>query len=219
MIIIETIVSFNSIIMTSNELKVHIINFFQHASSKSIELYNEFSLQHELGIYFRSLPQFKGYNVQFERNIGFFFNVPLATVKKEIDIVVYNDKEKFAIELKFPRNGAYPRRMFQFIEDICFVKQLRVNGFDGGCAVVLVDDPKFYSAGRLSTQGIYAYFRGQSRSPIKGTIVNPIKDDKTNQLTINGSFRVKWDDVIIVDRDKATKATKSIPAKYYIVEI
>lgn len=203
--------------MTPQDLKAHISNFFQQAASKRIELYNEFSLQHELGVYFRSLSQFNGYKVQFERNIG-FFNIQ-GTLKKEIDIVVYNDQEKFAIELKFPRNGAYPRRMFQFIEDICFVKQLKNNRFDGGCAVVLVDDKNFYSAKGLKPKGIYAYFRGQKPSPIKGTINNPIKDDKPNQLIINGSFQVNWNDIIIVDRDTTIKAPKFIPAKYYIIEI
>lgn len=203
--------------MTSQELKDHIINFFQYAASNRIELYNEFSMQHELGIYLRDLLQSKQYKVQFERNIS-FFGIQ-GTVKKEIDIVVYNDQEKFAIELKFPRNGAYPRRMFQFIEDICLVKQLKDNGFDGGCAVSLVDDEKFYSDKRLRTGGIYAYFRGQNPAPIGGVVKNPIKDDKPNQLIINGSFQVNWDDVKIVDRDTATKAAKSIQAKYYIIEM
>lgn len=48
--------------------------------------------------------------------------------KKEIDIVIYKDcnenSEKYAIELKYPTNGAYPRRMFQCIEDIKFMEQV-----------------------------------------------------------------------------------------------
>lgn len=202
--------------MTPQDLKAHISNFFQQAASKRIELYNEFSLQHELGVYFRSLSQFNGYKVQFERNIG-FFNIQ-QTLKKEIDIVVYNDQEKFAIELKFPRNGAYPRRMFQFIKDIRFVEQLKDNGFDGGCAVSLVDDDNFYQ-GKVTT-GIYSFFRNNAE--INGDIDNPIKSKKPNQikqLTVKGRFTVNRKDIIIVDRDTAIKAPKSIPAKYYIIEI
>ena len=202
--------------MTSQDLVKHIGDFFQQAKDNGIELYNEFSLQHELGVYFRSLSQFNGYKVQFERNIG-FFNIQ-GTLKKEIDIVVYNDQEKFAIELKFPRNRAYPRRMFQFIKDICFIEQLRGKGFDGGCAVSLVDDDNFYQ-GKVTT-GIYSFFRNNAE--INGDIDNPIKAKKPNQikqLTVKGRFTVNWEEINIVVRDTAIKAPKPIPAKYYIIEI
>ena len=70
--------------------------FIKEIQSGNIEIYNEFSLQHELGIYLRkALPAYK---VEFERNVK-FFNIS-NTVKKEIDIVVYDDNVKFAIELK-----------------------------------------------------------------------------------------------------------------------
>lgn len=203
--------------MTSKDLTTHIEIFFQHALEKNIELYNEFSLQQELGIYLRKIPQSEQYKVQFERNIG-FFGIQ-GTVKKEIDIVVYNDQEKFAIELKFPRNGAYPRRMFQFIEDICFIEQLRDKGFDGGCAVVLVDDPKFYSAKGLETEGIYAYFRGEKPAPIKESIGNPIKNEEPRCLEIQEERQVEWMATDVLARDNATKKPKYKSAKYYIIEI
>lgn len=205
--------------MTTQDLAKHISNFFQQANSNGIELYNEFSLQHELGIYLRNLLQSNQYKVQFERNIA-FFGIQGTTVKKEIDIVVYNDQEKFAIELKFPRNGAYPRRMFQFIKDICFVEQLSNKGFDGGCAVVLVDDKGFYSNQVREKNGIYSFFRNNAE--INGDIDNPIKSKKPNQikkLTVYGHFTANWKDTIIVDRDTATKTSQSITAKYYIIEI
>ena len=56
-----------------------------------IEIYNEFSLQHELGIFLRE--QLPNYKVQFERNTK-DFGIK-GTIKHEIDIVVYNDKEKY----------------------------------------------------------------------------------------------------------------------------
>ena len=44
--------------------------FTERIQNKETEIYNEFSLQHELGIYLRNvLP---GYKVQFERNVKFF---------------------------------------------------------------------------------------------------------------------------------------------------
>jgi hypothetical protein len=201
--------------MTSKDLAKYIVDFFQKASKdNNIELYNEFSLQHELGIYLRNLHQFANYKVQFERNAEDFFGIT-GTVKKEIDIVVYNDKEKFAIELKFPRNGAYPRSMFQFIEDICFVEQLKNKGFDGGCAVVLVDDPNFYSAKGLKTGGIYTYFRGVKPTPIQGSV----KNNKQLSLVIQNKRQVVWVDTKILDSKLANTKPKYEPAKYYIIEI
>ena len=203
--------------MTSQDLVKHIGDFFQQAKDNGIELYNEFSLQHELGIYLRNLLQNRQYKVQFERNIG-FFNIQ-GTMKKEIDIVVYSDQKKFAIELKFPRNRAYPRRMFQFIEDICFIEQLRGKGFDGGCAVVLVDDLKFYSAKRLKKDGIYAYFRGEEPAPIRESIGNPIKNEEPSCLEIQEERQVEWIGVNVWIRDKDTENPNSKSAKYYIIEI
>lgn len=200
--------------MTLRDLSIYISDFFSYAYSQKIELYNEYSLQHELGIFLRN--KCPNYSVQSERNTK-FFGINSATVKKEIDVVVYNNSEKFAIELKFPRNGAYPRRMFQFVEDICFIEQLKHNGFTGGCAVVLVDDPKFYSNQKgLGVLGIYSYFRvGTS---IKGVISNPTTKGP-KQLAINNSYNAIWNSTNFWDRDKATGPIKSVPAKYYIIEI
>lgn len=66
--------------------------------SGQVEVYNEFSLQHELGIFLRA--QLPDYKVQFERNTK-FFGIS-GTIKHEIDIVVFNDKESYAVELKYP---------------------------------------------------------------------------------------------------------------------
>ena len=71
------------------DLKELIEQFFDIVESSGIEIYNEFSLQHELGIFLRNkLP---GYKIQFERNVSFFTN-DTDTIKKEIDI----SKKKFA---------------------------------------------------------------------------------------------------------------------------
>ena len=52
-----------------------------------VEVYNEFSLQHELGVFLRN--RLDAYKVQFERNTK-FFGIS-NTIKHEIDIVVFND--------------------------------------------------------------------------------------------------------------------------------
>ena len=50
-------------------MKKIIDSFVAEIKSKSIEIYNEFSLQHELGILLRNKINNK--KVQFERNVGY----------------------------------------------------------------------------------------------------------------------------------------------------
>ncbi len=66
--------------------------YMKHVIAGEIEVYNEFSLQHELGIFLREkLP---GYKVQFERNTRF---VGISnTTKHEIDIVMLDENERYA---------------------------------------------------------------------------------------------------------------------------
>ena len=75
--------------------------FMGLVAQKKVEIYNEFSFQHELGIFLRHhMPNQK---VQFERNVSFFTfkRMKQHFVKKEIDICVSSGQELFAaIELK-----------------------------------------------------------------------------------------------------------------------
>lgn len=52
------------------DVKQEILGFLQNIENKNIEIYNEFSLQHELGIYLRNNLQIG--KIQFERNISYF---------------------------------------------------------------------------------------------------------------------------------------------------
>lgn len=164
-------------------MKYLIDKFLQEVKDGNIEIYNEFSFQHELGIFIRrELPYYK---VQFERNISYFGIC--GTIKKEIDIVIFNDNEKHAIELKFPLNGQYPEQMFSFIKDIKFVEQLKENGFDSTYAVTLVEDKNFYEGNKQD--GIYAFFRNSKE--IHGLITKPT-GKKDESFTVNGSYKAYW---------------------------
>jgi hypothetical protein len=159
--------------------------------SGRLEIYNEFSLQHELGIKLRQT--FSPYKTQFERNTSFFFADSSGFVKREIDIAVFDAKNRhpvLAVELKFPRNGQVPEQMFSFCKDIAFVEQLVAAGFVRGASLVFADDPLFYSG---SGAGIYGYFR--AGMPIAGTITKPTgKKDET--VTIKGPYRPVWKKIL-----------------------
>lgn len=166
-------------------------DFFQNVARGSIEVYNECSLQCELGIFLRASTLAGQYKIQFEMPVTFFGFDRSAFVKKEVDIVIFSpDKsERIAIEVKFPRNGQYPEQMFQFCRDVVFVEQLLFAGFNAGFFVVAADDPLYHSG--LQQTGIYAPFRGKAL--LSGTVVKPTgKRDETVQ--INGSYYVEWRD-------------------------
>jgi hypothetical protein len=148
-------------------LKQLILDFIESLKTAEIEVYNEFSLQHELGIFLRDrLPEKK---VEFERNVSHFGISKEGLHKKEIDLSISDrnsKKQVCAIELKYPRNGRVPESMFDICKDIAFVEQLNQNGFSTGFVLALCEDSKFFS-GKIASP-IYEYFR--SNKPLKGEV-------------------------------------------------
>jgi hypothetical protein len=169
------------------ELDRHIEEFAKAVGSGSVEVYNEFSLQHELGLYLRNhLPNCK---VQFERNVAYFNLNKSAFEKKEIDIAITSKDgaERIgAIELKYPRNGQVPESLFSFCKDIAFLEQLVTGGFQAAYFLALADHPHFYSG---NPTGIYGHFR--AGVPITGRITKPT-GAKNHQVTIIGSYVASW---------------------------
>lgn len=168
-------------------LDQHIADFIKAVGAGSIEIYNEFSLQHELGVFLRrALPACK---IQFERNVSHFALAKGGFGKKEIDIAVTagdSGAKLSAIELKYPRNGQIPESMFSFCKDIAFLEQLVAAGFPSASFLAVVDDPLFYSG---NGDGIYGLFR--ERKAITGTITKPT-GAKDMHVTIRGSYRAEW---------------------------
>ena len=157
--------------------------FMSCVESGDIEIYNEFSLQHELGLFLRE--RVDGYKVQFERNTR-YFDIS-DTIKHEIDIVVYNADKKYAIELKFPVNGQYPEQMYSFVKDICFMEQLKQAGFNNTYCLTAVVDSKFYAGKK--TDGIYSFFRGNA--PLSGVISKPT-GQREESVRLDGKYCIKW---------------------------
>lgn len=162
--------------------------FFQQIEKGTIEIYNEFSLQHEIGFYFRS-NSITNDRVYFERPVTYFGYPAKNFWKKEIDIcLVGPDKEpKLAVELKFPRQGQHPEQMFAACIDIVFLEELVDAGFQAGLFIMVVDDPLFYS-GR-ETEGIYRFFR--AGHPINGRISRPT-GNRHSWIEVVGNYRVLW---------------------------
>jgi hypothetical protein len=175
---------------TMLDLVANVHGFFERLKVSGVDIYNEFSLQHELGGYLRSVLGRDKYNVQFERPAG-FFGIPCdQLLKKEIDIAIFSQdrSRKVAIELKFPRNGQYPEQMFNACKDIAFLEQLVERGFDGGLFVMAAEDKLFYQ-GADTGGSIYSYFR--SGKPICGLIRKPT-GTKDEFFEVRGSYILTW---------------------------
>ncbi|MFL0270112.1 hypothetical protein [Candidatus Clostridium radicumherbarum] len=173
----------------NHEIENNITDFMALVGNGIVEIYNEFSLQHELGIYLRERLGGK-YKIQFERNVSYFQIT--GTLKKEMDIVLFNvDKtEKYCIELKYPTNGQVPEQMFLMCKDIRFLEQLRQNGFTQCYSVNVVQDSAFYSG--IKNEGIYSKFRDEKR--LHGTIEKPTgKKDESFKLSYE--YDIEWKDV------------------------
>jgi len=169
------------------EIDRHITRFVEAVGSGAVEIYNEFSLQHELGVYLRdTLDQCK---IQFERNVSHFHLAKSDFEKKEIDIAITSTPTGdplSAIELKYPRNGQVPESMFSFCKDIAFLEQLVTSGFRSAYFLAVADDPLFYSG---SDAGIYGLFR--SCKPITGSIRKPT-GAKKKRVNIKGLYIANW---------------------------
>ena len=184
------------------ELKKIVMAFFEFVQDNGIEIYNEFSLQHELGIYLRqNLPEYK---VQFERHVSFFTG-DTRTIKKEIDVSVFSEDkgEKYAVELKCPMNGQHPEQMYSFCKDIKFMEELKERGFRSTACVALVSDRLFYE-GR-GESGIYKHFRDEYA--VYGRIFKPTGLGKmTESIALSGRYEIQWREL-------------GGPWKYYVVEM
>lgn len=176
-----------------------------------IEIYNEFSFQHELGIFLRCI--LKNYKIQFERNIkkdNVLNPEAKETIKKEMDILIFNQdfSEKYAIELKFPNNGMVPETMLHFVKDIKFMEEVKALGFTATACVSLVDDSNFYTFSKNSKiDGIYQFFRGEAKL-LEKSIEKPTGDSKYT-INLSGAYQIKW---IVADKRNPLR-------KYYVVQI
>ena len=110
-------------------------------------IYNEFSLQHELGSFLREILKKYNYKIKFEANLKKDYNVD--SCKSECDILILNQdgKPEYAIELKYLTDDcAEPRRMFQCIEDMIFMKDAvnQNKSFIKTFCVVITENSRFY---------------------------------------------------------------------------
>jgi hypothetical protein len=186
-----------------------ITKFIESVAEGTVKVYNEFSLQHELGVFLRT--QLTGYKVQFERNVSYFFPDKTRFTKREIDIAVFSpgqEELRSAIELKYPRNGQYPEQMFSFCQDLAFVEELKRAGFRETYVLIFADDRLFYEG---SAHGIYGYFRGSQA--LHGVVRKPT-GQKDVEVRLQGRYRVRWQPIVKDLRYTCNEASPQQAAGY-----
>ena len=199
-------------------MKQIIQNFLDNVLGKLLndnDVYNEFSFQHELGIYLRNELKKRGnYKVQFERNVNNVFGSSFSSVKKEMDIYIFNkdnEAERYAIELKFPRNMQIPGRMYGFVKDINFMEDVKNKGnATNAYTIALVENKNFYS-GNCSSGSIYEYFR--NGKTVSGKINKPKgAGNGGGFVKITGKYKIDWKPVLY-------KGSSYKSCKYFFVEM
>jgi hypothetical protein len=196
------------------DIKREIYEFVNYFKKGEVEVYNEYSLQFEIGWFLKSRLGSK-YKVQVEKKVR---ETQLAKsmgidkkslIKSRMDIYIWNTatREQLAIELKFPRAGQVPIQIYQFFKDVKFLEQLKDHyGFSRGYSVVFVDDKNFYEGEELS-EPVYEYFRTKKVLPGFTTISIPVGMKKGDgRFSLTKDYPIEWKD--INDR-----------MKYYILEV
>lgn len=216
--------------------------FPQELSEKDIKegkIYNEFSLQHELGDFLKNelkkYPEFKDYKVQYERNVKDFFagrtlDEDKDFIKSEMDIVIFKDfnkdSEKYAIELKFPTNNTPSKRMPHFLEDIIFMQNVRKHlHFKTYCLTLVPNNENghsFLDDKRKGGKEFYEYFRGDlSKDPIQA--IRPINPKYRTPKKIRKRGKKREYDIIDFYIEREYKPIewkhKTNYCFYYLLEI
>lgn len=185
-----------------------ISSFFVKAPDSCGPIYNERSLQLELGYYFRSNHA----QVEFERP----FNVtPLkgstCRQKTNLDLLIGRSGRTTAIELKVPLNGRHPETLYDFCNDIAFVEGIVRGGLaDEGLCILMTNDRVFWNdSGRGSE--IHHLFRRKG-SLLTGAVKKPTGSADTT-IVVSGLYSPadKWSAV----RD----ARLMKDARYLVIEV
>lgn len=173
-------------------------------------IYNEISLQNELGIELRKkFEDTEQTKVFFEKNVKSLYEKECEAnemVKKEIDLFICDGskvdegkKEAYAIELKFVKreNNRVPENLYDFVKDMRFMEQIKEYDKEYRTKIIttyvltIVDNAIYVESKNKNSIGIYQYFRNnkdnneQSFINIgKETII--VKPTKNKNLTNSG---------------------------------
>ena len=176
-------------------IKHLIIEFVDLIKKKQIEIYNEAALQYELAIFLRD--KYPDYKIQLERNVSYFNLKKADYEKKEIDIIMFknknNLKEMVVIELKaiIDQKIARPVTVFNWIEDLKFLEQLKINGMK--CYSIFFTNENKFLSGDLNVGKLLTDFRNKKVSGTYQTHQNSSKKNKI--ISLKNSYSINWKNI------------------------
>ena len=185
-------------------------------------IYNEISLQLELGKYLEKELNKDGHNnykIFFEKNMydkdtkNTKQNKTDPWIKREADVVIIDKKNnnKYAIELKFARkeNAHVPVSMYEFIKDIHFMEQVKkYNNYTETYNLIIVNNNNFFIDSRNNnkknrkTYKFYKIFRNENEKviiPNNQKYYNPVK--KSQVFKLYNNYDKKWERIFKNDED------------------
>jgi hypothetical protein len=165
--------------------------FKERLNEGSIEIYNEASVQFELGVIIRELFGMD-YALSFERNITTLGLNKVEFLKKEMDLYVssVSGDGRHCIEIKYPTNGQYPEQMYASCKDIRFLEQLAACGFAPSYFLFLTSDMNFYND--KEKEGIYRMFRKEKS--LHGMIKKPT-GHTSEYIELMNVYKMNWLDL------------------------
>lgn len=166
-----------------------IMSFFENKNSQL--LYNEASVQFELGWYLRE--KFPDSKIQLERNVNYIFNDYVGLVKREIDILISKlpNSNHIVIEIKasIGQGHVRPVTVFEWIKDIRFLEQLSKKGIPG-FSIFITDNFGFQEAKR-ETKDLLKNFRSKN---IEGSYIKHERTaNKNESITLEGKYLIEWE--------------------------
>ncbi|RKR14905.1 hypothetical protein CLV91_0986 [Maribacter vaceletii] len=189
-----------------NIIKEFDIFLEQEVITNGIELCNEAGLQFQLGLFLKlKYPDIK---IEFERNINSIgINKTKGVYHKSVvDILI---DQKIAIEIKFPTKGAYPKRTYQAIQDVCFLEILKKEKNIEGYAIFITPLFLFFDNSKKS-DGIYKYLRKEKRIyKVDKCDVKPFMSKGLKELDICDSYPFELREL----------TNNNIKYYYYIIKI
>ena len=201
------------------------IEFYE--KNKIQEIYNEDSLKFELAYFLRQL----NYKVYFEKNISNYIKhskkeydifASEKYVKHEIDLVIEKGNQRYAIELKYPRNGRVTEELEDFRTDMIFMKQAKdTKQFKETYCFTWADNPLFYDStpskkGRprkVENNNNYDAFRTFGIINYSNKLSKVIVSRKNNMWEL--ALTIQWNSL----NNKKLLSNDNLPIKYYLAKI
>lgn len=172
-------------------VKKLIYEFLDLVKPGEVSIYNEASLQFELGWYLKE--NCGGAKIQVERGVTYFGFDKTAFVKRDMDLIIFFEGFITVIELKAPieQSVARPVTVFNWIKDLRFLEQLKAENING-YSIFITDNLGYLNdngkAGNLLTDIRSRTLKGEYHSHKKPS-------DEDEIISLDFEYKLDWQEM------------------------